>query len=288
MCVLTRTVGAIPGKHCRTCGAACVAVRPHLPKAAAPRGFFTRVPEAFVYPFRGNGFLLLIAGTFLYFLLQVGQIMLLRGGGLRSFVMGMIIQVFVGGYLFAYAQTIVQTTAVEDRELPQLAGVSSFWEDVLLPFLQMLGLVLACFSPAFLLLILAGASRTPILAIATLPLFILGFIYLPMGFLAVVILDTLKALNPLVIVPSILRVPLAYLLTLVLLAGVYGIRFGGDLVIAMVFEEGLSTKSMAMLFLMLITKAFWCFAGFYLLVVTLRILGLLYVTKKDRLGWLER
>jgi hypothetical protein len=45
---------------------------------------------------------------------------------------------------------------------------------------------------------------------------------------------------------------------------------------------------MAVLFLMLITKAFWCFAGFYLLVMTLRILGLLYVTKKEVLGWLDR
>jgi hypothetical protein len=287
MCVITRTVGAIPGKYCRTCGGACVAVRPHLPNAAAPKGFFARLPEAFMYPFRGNGFLLLVAGTFLYFLLQVGQIVLLSGG-LRNFVVGMVIQIFVGGYLFGYAQTIVQTTAVEDRELPQLAGVSSFWEDVLLPFLQMLGLVIACFSPAFLILIISTAAGLPVLAIAALPVFVLGFLYLPMGFLAVLILDTLKALNPLVIVPSILRVPVAYLVTLALLAGVGGIRFGGDLVIAWAFEEGFSTKSMAMLFLMLFVKALWCFAGYYLLIVTLRILGLLYVTKKQVLGWLDR
>jgi hypothetical protein len=177
---------------------------------------------------------------------------------------------------------------VEDREMPQLAGVSSFWEDVLLPFLQMVGLVLSCFGPALLLLLVAGASAQPALAIAALPVFALGFIYLPMAFLAVLILDTLKAVNPLIIVPSILRVPLAYVVTLVLLAGVYGIRFLGDLVIATVFVEGFSTKSMAMLFLMLITKAFWCFAGYYLLIVTLRILGLLYVTKKEKLAWLER
>jgi len=287
MCVITRTVGTIPGKYCRTCGSACIAVRPHLAKAAALKGFVARLPEAFIYPFLANGFLLLVAGTFLYFLLQAGQTILLSGG-LRSFVVGTIIQIFVGGYLFAYAQSVVQTTAVEDRELPQLSGVSSFWEDVLLPFLQMLGLLLACFSPAFLLLIVSAGAGLPILAIAALPVFILGFLYLPMGFLAVVILDTLKALNPLIIIPSILRVPLAYLVTLVLLAGVYGIRFLGDLVIGTVFEEGFSTKSMAMLFLMLIVKALWCFAGYYLLIVTLRILGLLYVAKKEKLAWLDR
>ncbi len=286
MCVITRTVGAIPGKYCRSCGEACVAVRPHLPQAASPRGFFARLPESFVYPFRGNGFLLMIAGSFLYFLWQVGQYLLVHGGGLRSLFMGGVIQVFIGGYLFAYAQSVVQTTAVEERELPQLAGISGVWDDVLLPFLQMLGLILACFSPALILLAFAAAMQLPVLAVAALPVFLLGFLYLPMGFLAVVILDTLKALNPLVIVPSILRVPGAYLVTLVLLAAVYGIRALGDLVIATVFEEGFSTKSMTMLFLMLIVKALWCFAGFYVLIVTLRILGLLYVTKKEKLGWL--
>jgi len=288
MCVITRTVGAVPGKYCRTCGGPCVAVRAHLPHTAAPKGFFARLPEAFVYPFRGNGFLLLVAGSFLYFLLQVGQYMLVNSRGTRGILIGLIIQIFVGGYLFAYVQAVVQTTAVEDRELPQLAGVSNFWEDVLLPFLQMLGLGLTCFSPAILLLVVAMAAGQPALAIAAIPVFVLGFIYLPMAFLAVVILDTLKAVNPLVIVPSILRVPLAYLVTLVLLATVYGIRALGDIVMAVVFEEGFSTKSMTKLFLMLILKAVWCFAGFYLIIVTMRFLGLLYVTKKQKLGWLHR
>jgi hypothetical protein len=148
--------------------------------------------------------------------------------------------------------------------------------------------MLACFSPALVVLVATAASGQPDLAVAAIPLFVLGSIYLPMGFLAVAILDTLKALNPLVIVPSILRVPLAYLVTLVLLASVYGIRFGGDLVIAWAFQEGFSTKSMATLFLMLVVKVFWSVAGFYLLVVTLRILGLLYLTKKATLGWLDR
>jgi hypothetical protein len=35
-------------------------------------------------------------------------------------------------------------------------------------------------------------------------------------------------------------------------------------------------------------QAFWSLASLYLLTVGIRILGLLYVAKKDQLGWLNR
>jgi hypothetical protein len=35
-------------------------------------------------------------------------------------------------------------------------------------------------------------------------------------------------------------------------------------------------------------NALWCFEGYYLLIVTLRILGLLYLTKRRILDWLDR
>src|SRR5688572_12047040 len=91
MCVITRTVGTVPGKYCRTCGGPCVAIRPHLPKSAAPKGFFARLPGAFVYPFRGSGFLLLIVGTVLFVVLKGGAV-LMTIGGLRPFVFGLLLQ----------------------------------------------------------------------------------------------------------------------------------------------------------------------------------------------------
>ncbi len=287
MCVITRTVGTVPGKYCRTCGGPCVTIRPHLPQAAKPAGFFARLPGAFVYPFRGSGFLLLIVGTVLFVVLKGGGV-LMSIGGLRPIMFGLILQITVGGYLFAYMQTVVHTTAVEDNEMPELLGVSNFWDDVLLPFCQLIGMALVCFSPGILLLIAAAGAQQPALATAAIPVFILGTLYFPMAFLAVVILDTVKAVNPLIIIPSIFRVPLEYFVTLAVLAGVFGIRALGDFVMVKVFSEGLSTKSMTELFLMIILWALWSFAGFYLFVVNIRILGLLYVTKKDKLAWLSR
>jgi hypothetical protein len=32
-------------------------------------------------------------------------------------------------------------------------------------------------------------------------------------------------------------------------------------------------------------RTFWAFFSFYLLTVVIRILGLLYLTKRERLGW---
>jgi len=45
---------------------------------------------------------------------------------------------------------------------------------------------------------------------------------------------------------------------------------------------------MGELFAMLGAQAFWGFMSFYLLIVSVHILGLLYVTKKNKLGWLDR
>lgn len=287
LCVTTRTVGTVPGYHCRNCGEVCVHVKPQLPATRASRGFFACLPDAFAYPIRGSGIFLLVGGTVLYLLLQGG--MILTGlGGWRFFTYGLIVQVTVGGYLFAFLQSILHTTATGDNEMPLMPGVTNMWEDVFLPVLQLLGMILTVFSPALLLLILAVRYEQPLFGIAAIPAMILGGIYFPMAFLAVVTLDTLKAVNPLVIVPSIFRVPLEYFVTLVLFAVIYGLRALGDFVLDLVFPEGLLTKSMVQLFLMITVWAVWSVVGFYLITVNVRILGLLYVTKQDKLGWLHR
>ena len=45
------------------------------------------------------------------------------------------------------------------------------------------------------------------------------------------------------------------------------------------------TRSMSEMFLLFALRLIWAFLSVYLLTVTMRILGLLYVTKRDRLGW---
>ena len=42
---------------------------------------------------------------------------------------------------------------------------------------------------------------------------------------------------------------------------------------------------MSKMFLLFGLRAIWAFISVYLLTVTMRILGVLYVTKKHKLGW---
>ena len=93
------------------------------------------------------------------------------------------------------------------------------------------------------------------------------------------------AANPLVVIPAILKVPLEYLVTAVLVTGVFALRWAGDAATAAMGAISMSTRSMSTLFIAFGVRALWAFASLYLLVVCMRILGLLYTTKKEKIGW---
>jgi len=67
-----------------------------------------------------------------------------------------------------------------------------------------------------------------------------------------------------------------------------GIRASGGPLIHSIFPRELMTHSMPKLFAYLGARALWSFVNVYLLAVNVRILGLLYLTKKQKLGWFER
>jgi hypothetical protein len=254
---------------------------------AKEAGFFSRIPGAFGYPFRGSGFFLMLIGIIIFAGLKYGRVMMLAGG-FRPFVFGTLLQVFSGGYLFTFLQSIIHATTAGDREMPDLPGMSNFVDDILMPFFRLLGLVLICFTPAIGLAIWVGMSGETTGVVAVIGATVLGFIYFPMAFLAVAILDSVAAANPLVIVPSMLKVPIEYLVTLILLGAVFGFRGLGDLVIGAAFPRGLLSHSMGEMFAYIGANAFWGFASFYLLIVGIHILAQLYVAKRDKLGWLNR
>ena len=85
--------------------------------------------------------------------------------------------------------------------------------------------------------------------------------------------------------PSILKVPIEYIITVILVAGVFGIRWLGSAVSSGLVGPSLFTTSMSTMFLLFGLRAVWALISVYLLTVTMRILGVLYVTKKHKLGW---
>lgn len=270
LCVSARSTATGSQMFCRSCGgvAAPVHVTVEAPKQ---RSFFRELPRAVIYPFRGTGLMILIVATLLFAALEF----------MSAGIFGLLIQIMAIGYLFSYVQNIIHSTAAEDDELPQLPGFDDVWSG----FFRLMGCVLMSFGPALIVAYFAIAQQQPAAGVALIPAVIFGCLYFPMAFLAVAIKDNVMASNPLVVVPSILRVPLEYIVTVILLAGVFGVRWVGDAISSEMGYQSLRTTSMGEMFLMFGLRALWAFLSVYLLTVTMRILGLLYLTKSHRLGW---
>ena len=65
----------------------------------------------------------------------------------------------------------------------------------------------------------------------------------------------------------------------------FGVRWLGDAISGEMGHRALRTESISEMLLLFGLRMLWAFLSVYLLTVTMRILGLLYLTKRDRLGW---
>ena len=149
----------------------------------------------------------------------------------------------------------------------------------------MLGPILAAFGLATGLLVAKAFFEVNIPVPAIVAAGVLGCLHFPMACLAVAMKDSVLAANPMLVVPTILRMPLGYLVASVLLMWVFGVRVAGGLLSGMAGSVSFSTRDMSVVFMALGGQAFWAFISVYLLTVSMRILGLLYLAKKDRSGW---
>jgi hypothetical protein len=184
------------------------------------------------------------------------------------------------GYLYSFMQNIIHATAAEEAEMPELPG----FDGVFAACFRLIAVVLLCYGPPIAMEVANsfGASVPESAIIATK---ILGCLYFPMAFLAVAMKDNVMAANPLVVIPAILKVPVEYLVAAILLTLIFGLRLLGDEYADQMGRVTLRTRRMDRLFMSFGVRALWSFASVYLLTVTMRILGLLYVTKKHRFGW---
>jgi hypothetical protein len=114
---------------------------------------------------------------------------------------------------------------------------------------------------------------------------VLGCLYCPMAILAIAMKDSVVAGNPLVVFPAILKMPLEYLVTALVLLGAYGINEFGDELKFGAAMDIMTTKDMGKLFTAFGIQAVLAFMTIYLLTASMRVLGLLYITKKQKFGW---
>lgn len=261
LCVTTRMTDGAPAKFCRVCGSECVNVQPESVHESVP--FSRVVGGAFTYPFKHDGLILLVAGTIFYLIVDF----------LANHIpfLGIIVAVFGTGYLFNYMQRILTVSATGDDKMPDWPEFSD-WSDVVDPLIQMLGTVAVSFGPAILIMKLHPAGAGWVHWALPTALF-WGCLSFPMSFTAVTMFDSLNGLNPLLIIPSMLRIPGTYLLAVAVLATIVVANTIGTLFLGTVLP------------IPFLSDVISEFIGLYLLTVEMRILGLMYWTKKEKLGW---
>jgi hypothetical protein len=285
-CVARRKVEGAARKFCRHCGAECVPVQVQL-EEAVEQGFLRRVGGGLLYPLRGAGLFIVLAGIIIFGMVELGTV-LVRVRTIRTVPMGVIMIICAGGYLFTYLQSILHSTAAEDKELPGLPGISSFADDVVFPFFRLLALGLLCFGPTLVTWVWFALTNDRTAWIAFVAARVFGGVYFPMAFLAVAMLDSLAAANPIIVVSSILKVPREYLSALLALGVAIAVDVEGGVLIARLFPDAWQTTSMGLLFTMIAAKVFLSFLTMYLLLVAIHILGLVFATRKETLGWMAK
>jgi hypothetical protein len=223
----------------------------------------TRPLDPWKYPLRGEGLILLIAGTVFLALTSFLQNFALLLSGL--------VFVFSTGYLLAYSQKIITTTAHGDHEPPTWPEFSDFTQDILPPFLQAIGLFLLYLFPVF---IAAWYLPDEGVASALIPIFLLvvALSLMPMAWLGVSMHEQVIALSPHFVIPSILRIPGPYFLLAI------------QLVVLVSIDVGVSW-ALKHLHIPIISWLLGSFLGLYFLMVFSRLLGILYYSNRARLGW---
>ena len=275
LCVNTRGEGPGAKKYCRACGSACTPVLMPRIRSAAPRvSPAARLAGSFAYPVSGDGVFLLLGGTLLYSLMDAASY-ISRFALMYGLIAVIIMTVLGTGYLIAYMQAVLTSSAVGEEKMPDWPEITDPLGDVVVPLLHTLGTLLASFLPALIVAAVFRSSQ-PATGALLLIAYGLGFIYLPMAFMAVTMYSSIIAVNPLLVVPSIFRVRWAYLLTVALTLLILAVKWSGS---------GLLAKVAPVPVLFPVLGNFF---SLYLLTVLMRMLGLLYRTKKAELGWFNR
>jgi hypothetical protein len=225
-----------------------------------------------VYPFKGAGIIILICAA--------AAFTAMKFVAWRS-MFGLFTTIALYGFVFLFMQNILHTTTSDEDEPLGFPDPSSLWGGAF----QLFATVVASFWLPLTLVLLKFFDVVDLPVEAIIASVILGGIYFPMALLAVAMKDSVAAANPLLVIPSIMKAPVQYMITVILLLAVFGIRQLGDMLSGSAGGVSMTTKDMSVLFMALGFQALWSLISAYLLTVTMRILGLFYNASKDKLGW---
>jgi len=243
---------------CNSCGGRCVSAHP--PEHEEPRSFFAQLPGTFIYPFRGHGIAMFIGYALFRLIVMI-----------VSFIpmVGLILMLFVNGFLAAYMMSIIASSARGEKELPDWPDVTNIWDDIGNPLFLVFGTALVCLVPAEISYFAADIWKDPPgISPLTWGLIGLGLFLLPMGLLLTTMNGSLAGLNPFTVCWSIAKVWRAYLVACLIM----------PLVPALFYVFSL---------IPLVGPIMGTVLGLWPMMVVMRIIGLIYLTNEKRLGWFE-
>lgn len=216
--------------------------------------------DALTYPIRRSGWIMILVGAIFSVILDVLQF--------APFV-GVIAAVFSAGYFGAFYLDIIGTTMGGKNELPEWPNFSSFMDDILRPFFRLVGLGILSFAPTAAVAMLMdekAASFLPTMAAAV----AFGCCYFPMAVLATQAFGSFGAALPHVVLPAVIKALPGYLLALGALVLVLVVcTFAQNFVGSVPYVGWFLTSAVAL----------------YGLMFQARLIGLIYVSKQEKLGW---
>jgi len=285
LCVATRATPHGSAHMCRTCGVECSPLKVQLTRPVKP-AFFQVMWGAFAYPFGKDGIVTLIGGSVLLAAFSI----LTRHISFLLVILLWACLVYSLGYFVAYLQALIQTTAMGESNV-EWPVPTDFLGEILAPAFQAAACLLLSFAPAIGLFVWAARDGSTALAIGGMVAIGYGCLYFPMALLAVALFDSVAAVNPMLVIPSVGRVFLNYLVSCVLLAIVFGIGNLLSLAVTLLaFKLSLSSMSDigTQLFIGFASQLVRSLFSLYCFLVGARMLGLLYWTNSGKLGWFER
>lgn len=236
-------------------------------KQSSNKSLLKDVVYSLAYPLRGDGSTIFLGGagglTVAVFLSDVSLV-------------GWIVHLLAIAYLFSYILNVTRYTSVGEDKFSLFSGFESYWEEIFLPFLRVVGCFVFYLTPAFIHSVVQGSGIGEVFSISNGKLFVvIGLLFFPMSFLRLAMFNNLlDALNPIAVIASVYHVFIPYMgiCCLLLLINLF-----------LVFCSGFFFKSIPWVLAVPLTVALLV----YVFMVQGRLLGLLHANRKQELGWFE-
>lgn len=220
--------------------------------------------DALTYPLRKGGWAMILTGAIFSLLLDVAQ---------HVPVVGLAAAVFAAGFFAGFYLDMVSTTMAGDNHVPDWSSFTEFLDDIVMPFLRVIGLMIVSFAPWLVLAVWLGwelPEDSPRIWWLGGGALALGALYFPMAVLGSSVWGNLYGALPHIVLPGIWRAMPLYLLAVPGLAIALGVcaaaeEYGGRIPIV----GGLVATVVSL----------------YSLMMQARVTGLIYRAKREELGW---